>query len=344
MQFIPFAQLNHRQDVVVVDAFHPRGWALTHWRGASKLPELHDDTSTGIVLNALENAHPSTQLPYVSNNHFDIDGFLGVWALHHPSLALKNAPTLRRAALIGDFREYSHRDPHSDLALKLCCWINTLEKKHFYRPFAASNEVRASVDKYTYFLPRFEEVLLEPDRFKSEWEEEYDQVCQDLAILQNPAQSSFHWESSIRLKIVITEEPMHYYALFSDTQEVDMVLSLYSDQRYELEYKYSTWVDTNRISYPRISLESLTGILNRHESSGFHWEGQSIKDTGPLLRLEGKALSKQDRFAHPIERNIFPSSIPSQEFRNFVVGYYQEMLSHVTPKNNWSWNEMKAYS
>ncbi|MEM9987299.1 MAG: DUF6687 family protein, partial [Bacteroidota bacterium] len=212
------------------------------------------------------------------------------------------------------------------------------------RPFGASNEVRASVDKYTYFLPRFEEVLREPNRFQTDWEEEYGRVCRDLAILQNPAQSRFHWESSIRLKMVITENPLHYYALFSDTQAVDMVLSLYSDQRYELEYKYSTWVDTNRLSYPRLPLAALAQVLNRHESSGYQWEGQPIKDTGPLLRLEGRALSKSDRFAHPFERDIFSSSLSPQKFSDLIVTHYQERLAHVTPKNNWSWMEMKTYS
>ena len=75
--FIPFYEVkNHVGDVLVVDAHHAQGFDLSHWRGAPVPEGCEADTSTEIVLNAIDHKLPELEKTFVTNNHYDIDGFL----------------------------------------------------------------------------------------------------------------------------------------------------------------------------------------------------------------------------------------------------------------------------
>jgi len=341
-QFIPFRHIaDHLAETVVVDAHHPQAATLSHWRGAAQFPHLHDDTSTGIVLNALAAGHPITQRPYVTNNHFDVDGFLGVWSLFEPELALLNRDTLSQAATIGDFREYCPDQPGADLALKLVCWINAEERSHFYRPFAQKDEVEACVPKYTHFLPRMAAFLANPEDFAHLWRPEYERVIQDWQRLRG-SDSLVEVIRPLRLLVVRTAAPLHYYALFGPSGNCDMVLSMYEGQRYELEYKYTTWVDTeSRLSFPRIDWQPLVDQLDEAETEAATWTGDRIMDTGPLLRLNGDRLTKAERFDHPFRREILPSAWAPDDLLAMVKTFYEQAYRDIHPQKRWTWQEMR---
>ncbi len=344
MEFLPFSQIDAHKPCAVVDSRHPAAAAtLSHWRGAAVPEYLRADTSTEIVLRALGRRHPSTQLPYVSNNHFDIDGCLGVWSLIHPSLALANADVLTQAALIGDFREYDPAHPAADLALKLVCWINHAEKRHFYVPFGDKQEAVACLEKYAYFLPLIANFLKNQVEFKEQWQGEYQQVKEDLASLE--ANGTREMLKDIRLLRICHPRPLHYYALFHASAQADMVLMQFSEQRYELEYKYSTWVDTTtRSIFPRLSFGPLAARLNARENSALQWQGQSIMDTGPSLRLGGKELTKAARFAHPFEREIHSSSIDPESLMQEITRHYREAYAGIETRTRWTWAGMRSAS
>ncbi|MEO0472248.1 MAG: DUF6687 family protein [Bacteroidota bacterium] len=339
MRFLPFHDIRQHKRVVVVDSRHPLALMLSHWRGAQNPTGLEDDTSTGIVLNAIRTRHDSLSYDWVSNNHFDIDGFLGVWAMLYPEKALVHESTLREAALIGDFREYNPAREGADAALKLVCWINHLEKTHFYQPFGEKDEARSCVPKYHYFLHRLAAFLDEPTRFEADWQEEYQMIqthCQQL--------TRSEIDTDIRLLRVEAKEPLHYYALFGQSREADMVLSQYSGNRYELEYTYTSWVDTaHRLHFPRLHFDPLAQQFNQLEENGC-WVGDSIMDTGPQLRLErkGDQLSKAARYAHPFEREIHASSINPTTFAKMIRDFYHEKLAFLSPMRKWTWAAMRS--
>jgi len=135
-RYIPFYEVKNRP-ALIVDSIHPYGLMLSHWRGAPTPTELRDDTSAGSVLNALKVNYPGLAAELVTANHFDIDGFVGIWSLLNPEKALEYEPLLRQMALIGDFRELDLRSPAAEKALKLVCWLNAIEKERFYPPFGA---------------------------------------------------------------------------------------------------------------------------------------------------------------------------------------------------------------
>ena len=340
MEFLPFHEVKNHKEVVIVDSYFKGRTMLSHWRGASIPKGLEDDSSTGIVLNAVKANHPSAKLPFVSNNHFDIDGFLGIWALMYPELALKHEALLREAALIGDFREWKAGSSLSLEALKLCCWINSVERDRFYEPFGEKDEAASCVPKYAYFLPLLKEFLEEPTAFKNEWEQELTTILEQQEFLQAGGQIERLGE--LHIQIVNNPEPLHYYVLFQDSQDMDMVLSMYEGNRYELEYKYISWVDTaHRNLYPRLSFQSIAKRLNELEENLYEWEFDSIMDTGPILRLNKGGLTKAERFNHPFKRKIYPSSIPPDQFRNLVIDYYQEALAGINTRKSWTWKEMR---
>lgn len=345
MQYLPYTEIQQVPQFLAIDCHHPKGLALSHWKGAPTPAALMDDTSAAIVLNAIEKAHPYLNCPHATNNHFDVDGFLGVWSVLNPKLALEHNALIREMALLGDFRELDVNSPHFPYGLKLVCWLNTVEKTKFYPPFGAdeleSTEAKLCTEKYRYFLSVFADVLQNPDRYRAEWEEEYNVVMSDLELLQS-SQSSVRHYPGIRLMVVETPRPLHYYALFSQSNSADMMLSIYKGQQYELEYKYTTWIDNKRKSFPRLDMSSLVNQLNHLEKSGFQWHAEKISDTGPIMRLQKTKLNKKQRYDHPSNRPFEASSIDEEELENLVVGFYQKHLANIEPKLNWTWAEQRA--
>lgn len=337
--FIPFYDIkNHPDEVLIVDAHHPQGFDLSHWRGAPVPEGCEADTSTEIVLKTLEKSIPELDKKYVTNNHYDIDGFLGVWAVMNPELALRNKDLLIEMAQIADFREVNYQNPQWKLALKFVCLLNKIEAEKFYPPFGAPDiaekEMEACIPKYQYFLQNFAQYLLAPK--KIEETDEYRQIMREAEGEINRTTIP-----SIKMHIVEAKNSLHYYNLYAKSQEADMVMSLYSGNRYELEYKYTTWVGTTRKHYPRLSLQLLCDVLNTLEASGQKWTAEHFTDTAPILRLQGKKLSKKERYLSPTERPIYSSSISPEVFKSTCIEYFEEYYRDLTPGRTLEWKEVR---
>ena len=340
--FIPYNEVkNHAGDVLVVDAHHPAGFDLSHWRGAPIPPGCEADTSTEIVLKALEQKLPELEKAHVSNNHYDIDGFLGVWSLFNPTLALEHNDLLVEMAQIADFREVNFEFEHWKKALKLVCCLNEEEARLFYPPFGApeiaEKEMEACVPKYHHFLETFETQLTNP------LEEIPDTVEYQNVLHQFNSKPERNTHGFIRMHVVKAETPLHYYCLYAASQSADMVVSMYAENRYELEYKYTTWVETTRKHYPRIDLKPLAERLNALEKSEYQWDAEHFTDTAPILRLKGKKLSKKERYSSPMERPIYSSSIGPATFESICVDYFSHYYEMVKPSTKTqSWKEVRA--
>ncbi|MBW3130569.1 DUF6687 family protein [Hymenobacter profundi] len=345
--FVPFAQLRQQPTILVDSTGLGSALTLAHWRGAATPTPLRDDTSAGSVLRALHQpATPGLEAHAVSANHFDVDGFVGVWSLLHPELALRHEHLLRLVATLGDFREINWHDPQANHALQLVCWLNAEEKARFYEPFGAParrrREDEASAEKFAWFLPRFAAVLENPVSERAVWLPEYERVQQAAAIMQSPATRLTPYPE-IGLMVVRTPEPLPYYALFGPTAGFDMVLSLYDNQRYEFEYKYTTWIDLeSRPTLPRLPLDALANRLNALEQTTRRWTHDGITDTGPLLRLSGKGLTKAQRYADPDQRPLYQSSIALEEIEREVVSFFQQGYATIEPRRYWTWAEIRA--
>jgi hypothetical protein len=222
--FVPWKELDalEQEKILVLDTTHPTRECLTHHKMKyAPPPSLRGDTTTAMVLKAVCQRHPLLmRFTGVSVDHFDIDAFLSIYSACHPHFARSFAAILREAAHIGDFRELDLSRPGAASGLKVCCWLNTLERKMFTRPFEGGDE-----HKWPYFLggntfSEFVQALsTSPSAGCDVWGSEYDRVMEDLEILSSQGQVQRF--EDIRLCVVTAPRPLHYYALFSVTKGCD---------------------------------------------------------------------------------------------------------------------------
>jgi hypothetical protein len=86
------------------------GLQLSHWPGNTTPAEFKADLSLDIVLRLL--ASPDFRMhlsdfDLVTNDHYDTDGLLAIWALLNPTKSLEHAVALQSAAEAGDFNEFT---------------------------------------------------------------------------------------------------------------------------------------------------------------------------------------------------------------------------------------------
>lgn len=126
--YIPWSDELPEEDTVVVDCTHPRLPTLSHHRGSNNPAGLKPaDTSTGIVLNALQNRSTwnrdvvvITHKRYVTTNHFDIDSFLSCWCYVNRKAALEHEGgrlQLGQSAGVSGLRLLEKRFGHSSRGL-----------------------------------------------------------------------------------------------------------------------------------------------------------------------------------------------------------------------------------
>jgi hypothetical protein len=412
LKYLPYTR-SPMKNTIVVDCSHPTCPQITHHlkgRNQEKLNfnQFRGDSTTDGVINCIKSDETLLRgFDYVTSNHFDIDSFLSLWCSINTELALKHEHVLRECAKIGDFRELSLDADWKHQSLRLACWLNSEEKRIFFRPFegkgfriqnmnsiassssqsedllnqsyldkpADSNEeetddLRDENNKITYFLPRFQYVLesftsSEPDPIilkQSEWE--YNLVCEQFSLLHNKndkseTSSMFKSYPNIGLVVVSTPNPLHYYALFSVSHGLDIVVSMYSGNRYEVEIKYTSYVDINsRGCLPRVDLKFLAQYLNSLESKLWNagnnsnkeepnkWKADSITDSGPILRIQpvSFSLTKAERYGHPYERQLFSSFIPPSDFEKVVISFFTFAYDQAVIKKDWSWSEIHQFN
>src|SRR3954463_15141316 len=103
MRFVPYEELGEQPNVIVDGSGTPSTvLTLSHWPGSRVPPSLAADLSAEIVVRYLEQPELHVDVDVVSNNHFDQDGLMGVWALVEPEQALTHRELLIDVARAGD--------------------------------------------------------------------------------------------------------------------------------------------------------------------------------------------------------------------------------------------------
>lgn len=156
-------------DGTVDNAIH-----FSHWNG-NKTPEsVKADTSTETVLNVVTapNRLELTQsIDLVTNNHFDTDGVLSVWAMLTGERALGLRERLIAAAEAGDFSEFSSADGVRT-SIVIQGSDSPIDKSG--SPLAAQlagEPVSDEAQSYVLVLPHIESVVKNIDQYESLWRE-----------------------------------------------------------------------------------------------------------------------------------------------------------------------------
>src|SRR4051794_33736195 len=110
MRFVPYDQATIPNIVVDASANDHTLLTLSHWPQSGTPPELKADTSAEITFNYLDSPRFHVACDAVTNNHFDQDGLVGIYALINPLNAMRHREFLIDVASAGDFGVFKSRE------------------------------------------------------------------------------------------------------------------------------------------------------------------------------------------------------------------------------------------
>jgi hypothetical protein len=257
-------------DGTVDNAIH-----FSHWHGNQTPESVKADTSTEIVLNVIaapNRAELSRSIDLVTNNHFDTDGVLSVWAMLTGAPALEIREQLIAAAEAGDFSELSSPDGVRT-SIVIQGSDSPIDKSG--SPLAeqlAGKPVTDEAEQYVLVLPHIEHVVKHIDRYEQLWRGPWQRIENAL---DSFAKGESHVEELNDVKVSLVTlapevfgpsgfDPNQHSApftaiskhargeLFLITTPVD------AGQAHRIDYPYYSWAET--VVRPRIA---------RHDFSSF---------------------------------------------------------------------------
>jgi hypothetical protein len=304
MRFLPYNQTTAIPNVIVDGARNARTvLTLSHWPKSGSPSGLSGDTSTAIVFNYLDAPRFHVEAEVVSNNHFDEDGLVGIFAMLHPTLAQRHREFLIDLAQAGDFGVFTHRRA-ARMAFVLSAYADPesspLPASLFTLPYA-----ELAGELYLQLLNVLPKLLTSVEDYRTLWGSEDarltaseelieeglitidEQPDLDLAIVRLPDDLTgqrVHRFAQPRLA------ECHPFALHNRTERTRLLLL--QGRRVELQYRYESWVQlASRRPSPRVDLSELADELNREETSGGRWVFDGVDEITPELHLEGSATT-----------------------------------------------------
>jgi hypothetical protein len=313
MRFCPYGSQLENVPNVVVDG---RGndatvLELSHWPGTTTPPELKGDTSTEAVINFLRSPRKAEYLgnaELVSNNHYDIDGLVSIWAVLNPEEALERADLLIAIGECGDFERWSGEE-----ATKITCALNALEEN----PSLLSDipEGASYLDRsghlYEKMLPLLPDLLRTVEAFEEHWRAEYELICQGREAFAR-GETTVQEVPDVELAVFHIAQPVHTIALYEQTACTRVAITS-DDQRHEARYRYESWVELqSRRPLPRIGLQPFADMLQTFEGNDGDWIAGDVQDFAASLRLRSP------------EGEPAPSSITPGLFARLLASYLRD--------------------
>ena len=298
---MPYGDLAGAASVVVDGAPAPGTvLCLSHWPGVGSPQEFAADLSADMAFRYLAAFDRHGAARAASNNHFDQDGLVGLFALVSPAKALARRAELIEVARAGDFAVTSSRTAaRVSMVLSACA---DPERSPFAPLPAAYDDLTAML--YSELLGRLPELCDSPERSRDLWAEE-DATWRaseaavasgavvitevpdlDLAIVEVPEQApglgghrfAGQWASGL-----------HPLAVNNATER-GARLTLRANH-YELHYRYESWVQfRSRAVRPRVDLAPLAARLNAEEAAAGGtalWVAQPVSALTPTLAPTG---------------------------------------------------------
>ena len=304
MRFLPYDQTNSVPNVIVDGARNENTvLTLSHWPKSGTPAELRGDTSTAIVFNYLDRPQFRVDADVVSNNHFDEDGLVGIFALLEPAMAERHRDLLVDVAQAGDFGIFARRQA-ARIAFTLSAYADVdtspLPRSLFELPYS-----ELASDLYIRLLDVLPRLLTNLDDYRTLWASEDarltaseeliekglitidEQLDLDLAIVHLPddlTRHSVHRFTQRRLA------ECHPFALHNRTARTRLLVL--QGHRIELQYRYESWVQmASRRPASRVDLSGLANELNLEETSGGRWVFDGVDQITPRLHLEGSSAT-----------------------------------------------------
>jgi len=291
---------------------------LSHWPKSGSPTELKGDTSTAIVFNYLDAPDCHVEVEAVSNNHFDEDGLVGIFALLQPVFAQRHRDLLVDVAQAGDFGVFERRHA-ARIAFALSAYADPdtspLPADLFTRPYPV-----LAGELYVQLLDVLPRLIVSVEDYRALWESEDAKLAASEELI-NQGVVTIEEQHDLDLAIVrlpedLTPQPVHRFtqqrlaechpfALHNRTTCGRLLLL--QSRRVELQYRYESWVQmASRKPAPRVDLSELASELNGEETTGGHWVFDGVDQITPKLHLEGSGQTSVpiDTIVQRIEHHL----------------------------------------
>lgn len=273
---------------------------LSHWPGSPEVPvELHADLSAQMAFRYLD--HPVAlhgDATGVTNNHFDQDGLVGVFALVDPEAADARRARLEDLAAAGDFATYRDRD-----AARASMVVSAVDDPERSPLAGLPTEFGARVATlFSEMLGRVPELVDHVDRFAALWADEDAVLAECEAAI---ADGSVTIEEDAELDLAFVTIPrrerwwghrffgrrydgFHPMALHNATERG--LLVVIGDGTFRVTYRYESWVQyRSRAVRPRVDLAPVAAELSAVDEVA--WSADPIDGLTPELRPVGDGSS-----------------------------------------------------
>ena len=298
---MPYGDLAGAASVVVDGAPAPGTvLCLSHWPGVGSPPEFAADLSADMAFRYLVAFDRHGAARAASNNHFDQDGLVGLFALVAPAEALTRRAELTEVARAGDFAVTSSRTA-ARVSMVLSAYADP-ERSPFAPLPAAYDDLTAML--YGELLGRLPELCDRPARSRELWaEEDAAWSASEAAVASGTV--TITEVPDVDLAIVEVPEGVpdlggHRFAgqwvsglhpLAVNNATARGALLTLRGNRYELSYRYESWVQfTSRAVRPRVDLAPLAERLNAEETAvggTAQWVAQPVSALTPTLAPTG---------------------------------------------------------
>jgi hypothetical protein len=307
LHYVPYGDLPEAAPSVVVDGSPAEGTVLclSHWPGIGSPPEFAADLSAEMAFLYLAafDRHPAAEV--VSNNHFDQDGLVGVFALTSPEAALARRDLLVEVARAGDFAVTSSRHA-ARVSMVLSAWADPA-RTPLPHPPTDYDELTAVL--YGELIGRLPQMCDRPELHRALWAEEDETLAASEAALASGAVMITEVPDVDLAVVDVPErapaggghrfggqwvEGLHPMAVNNATQRG--ALLTVRGHHYEFGYRYESWVQfRTRAVRPRVDLAPLAEQLTAAEGDrggSVAWVAERISGLTPTLAPAGDQESR----------------------------------------------------
>jgi hypothetical protein len=270
MQFTYYDERMSAVPFLCVDGVVEGGLNVSHWPGHRTPAHLRADTSTEMALKLARDPGRSEWLKGISvvtNNHFDTDGLLSVFAALRPEEALRHETAMIQAARTGDFGEWTTPE-----ALKFDAVVTAYDDDN-RSPIASEIRGTGPSERYQIIYDRLLSLL--PDLLdgasarKELWADRMQAYMRSMIRIRDVARVREH--EPARLSVIEATEPLDEMARFNVARHHRVLTATRSPDGfvYEMAFQIFSWFDT--VTPPRgtrFDLGEIGARLDQMETAG----------------------------------------------------------------------------
>jgi hypothetical protein len=315
--FEPFSPDLDPAIVVMIDGWAPGFRMISHWPGNTTPKPLRHDVTTGSALlfadmTEIERERVIGDFSIVTNNHYDADGALSLFAMLRPDVALPHRDRMVRAARAGDLAEWNGDDA---LALELSITSDLEPFAPFSTPPYDAERIGNLSRAYERIFAMLEALLNDPFEARDRWERRFGQVVADVARVERGDGIAVAVYRDDDLAVVETDRPITSYGMRLAAGDLYRVLLVHpgdGGNRYRFCFRNESWWDLVTVKpLPRKRLAGLAERLNELEGAPRAWWASPPDWTVPEVGFgEPVAFRHQAARFDPLTARDPPSRLP----------------------------------